>query len=133
MAYQLIHDGVVREFDFHAPFAWQYWHERAYAEDGRQGLPIVIALHGGGQDPADFMQKWNFHSLINPSDEDNWQDRFFVLYPFGFDSNTLLGELNVKRSWNTGFTGDYLSAKDDAAFIQAAITEKLTTPNNKPI
>ena len=121
MAYQIVHKGVVREFDFHAPFAWHYWHERAFTEDGRAGLPLVIALHGGGQDLQEFMQTWPFYSLINISDENNWQDRFFVLYPYGFDSNTAFGALNVKRSWNVGFAGEYLPAQNDVSFIRAAI------------
>lgn len=75
MAYHIVHKGVVREFDFYAPFAWTYWHERAFAEDGRMGLPLVVAMHGEGQDQETI------------SDETNWQDRFFVLYPYGFDSS----------------------------------------------
>jgi poly(3-hydroxybutyrate) depolymerase len=121
MAYQLVHNGVVREFEFHAPFAWQYWHERVFTEAGHNGLPLVIALHGGGQDPQEFANSWNFFSLINTPDEANWQDRFFVLYPYGFDSNTLLGAIGVKRSWNTGFSGEYLPVQGDASFIRAAI------------
>ena len=122
MAYQLVHDGVVREFDFHAPFAWQYWHEQAFTQGGRAGLPLVIALHGGGQDPNDLMEKWPFYTLINVPDQSNWQDRFFVLYPYGFDSNTGLGALKAKRGWNTGFSGEYLPIQDDTSFIQAAVT-----------
>ncbi|MEJ2158606.1 MAG: PHB depolymerase family esterase [Desulfobacteraceae bacterium] len=121
MAYQFVHKGVVREFDFHAPFAWHYWHERAFAEDGRSGLPLVVALHGGGQDLTNFMNTWDFYSLINVSDENNWQDRFFVLYPYGFDSNTAFGALNLKRSWNVGFAGEYLPVQSDVSFIRAAI------------
>ena len=88
MAYQIVHKGVVREFDFHAPFAWPYWHERAFSEDGRLGLPLVVTLQGGGQDPHNFIETWDSYSASNTSGETNWQDRFFVLYPYGFDSNT---------------------------------------------
>jgi poly(3-hydroxybutyrate) depolymerase len=121
VAYQIVHKGVVREFDFHAPFAWHYWHEQAFTEGSRSGLPLVIALHGGGQDIPTFMSTWPFYSLINTSDQDNWEDRFFVIYPYGFDSNTAFGALNVKRSWNVGFAGEYLPVQSDVSFIRAAI------------
>jgi hypothetical protein len=45
MPYQLVHNGVVREFEFYPPVGWHYWHERVFTEDGRNGLPLVIALH----------------------------------------------------------------------------------------
>jgi predicted esterase len=111
MPYTLIHDGVMREFDFYAPPAWQYWLARAWADEGRIGLPVVVALHGAGQDPLDFQEKWFFpevwnrdlqgNTLIelpgaNPSLEElsaflaalvNYQrvlaNQFFVLYPYG--------------------------------------------------
>jgi len=51
MPYQLVQDGLVREFRLFAPIGWPYWVERAFTEDGRNGLPLVIAMHGGAQDP----------------------------------------------------------------------------------
>lgn len=119
MTYQLVHKGAVREFDLHIPWAWEYWHERAFTEDSREGLPLVIALHGGGQDPGGFATDWNFPLLINNSDETNWQDRFFVLYPHGFDSSVLFTVL--RRGWNMGFTGQYMAAQNDVSFIEAAM------------
>ena len=86
---------------------------------GARACPLVIALHGGGQDPAGFAADWNFPALINGSDPDNWQDRFFVLYPHGFDSAVLFNV--VRRGWNTGFAAQYLTAQNDVSFIEAAM------------
>ena len=52
MTFQLVHDDQLREFEFFAPKGWPYWVEQAHEQDGRRGLPLVIALHGGAQDPA---------------------------------------------------------------------------------
>jgi poly(3-hydroxybutyrate) depolymerase len=120
MAYQLVHDGVLREFQFYAPIGWEYWHERAFTEDGRRGLPMVIALHGGGQDPASFAADWPFPLLINSAASTNWEDRFFVLYPYGFGYTTDLAGVPV-RGWNTGFSGDFLRVQSDVSFIHAAM------------
>jgi poly(3-hydroxybutyrate) depolymerase len=120
MPYQLVHDGVVREFELFTPIGWQYWVERAFAEDGRNGLPLLIALHGGGQLPPTFAQQWPFPLLNYDSNNANWEDRFFVLYPYGFSSTPRLdGE--PARGWNTGFNGLYFDGKDDVGFLRAAV------------
>jgi poly(3-hydroxybutyrate) depolymerase len=119
MPYQLIHDGLLREFRLFVPIGWPYWVERVFAESGRNGLPLVIALHGGGQDPENFSDDWPFHTLINSPDNANWEDRFFVLYPHGFAATTLAGQ--PLRGWNAGFTGDIPPAQNDVAFIQEAV------------
>jgi poly(3-hydroxybutyrate) depolymerase len=120
MPYQLVHDGVVREFEFYAPYGWPYWLERASTEDGRSGLPLVVALHGGGQSPANFAVDWPFPLLFNDADNANWEDRAFVLYPYGFSYVPGLdGEPD--RGWDTGFTGTYLPVQNDVGFIKAMI------------
>ena len=119
MPYQIVHKGVVREFEFFPPIGWDYWHERAFAEDGRLGLPLVVALHGGGQDPATFAADWAFPLVSNPPLDTNWEDRFFVLYPFGFAYQDLAGQ--PIRGWNTGFADDYLRVQSDVSFIRAAV------------
>ena len=120
MSYQLVHDGVLREFQFYAPIGWEYWHERVFTEDGRRGLPLVIAMHGGAQDPANFAIDWPFPLLSNSPLNNNWEDRFFVLYPYGFGyTPDLTGE--PIRGWNTGFSGDFLRTQSDVSFIRAAI------------
>jgi poly(3-hydroxybutyrate) depolymerase len=119
MPYQLIHDGLLREFRLFVPIGWPYWVERVFAESGRNGLPLVIAMHGGGQDPENFSDDWPFHTLINSPDNANWEDRFFVLYPHGFAATTLAGQ--PLRGWNAGFTGDIPPAQNDVAFIQEAV------------
>ena len=119
MPYQLVHNGVVREFEFYPPVGWHYWHERVFTEDGRNGLPLVIALHGGAQPPSGFALDWPFPLVSNPADETNWEDRFFVLYPYGHAYYHLGGE--PVRAWNTGFADDFLPAQSDVSFIQAAV------------
>lgn len=120
MPYQIIHDGVVREFEFYAPYAWSHWVERAFTEDGRDGLPLVVAMHGGAQNPANFATDWPFPLLINVADTANWEDRFCVLYPYGFSYYPGLDGL-PSRGWNTGFSGAYMTTQDDVGFIRAAI------------
>jgi poly(3-hydroxybutyrate) depolymerase len=96
MPYTLLHDGVIREFDFYAPTGWEHWVGKAW-EKGRTGLPLVVALHGGGQDPLDFQEKWFFPRLWNLELDDDGnpgepvpvfgnrvlENQFFVLYPYG--------------------------------------------------
>jgi len=119
MPYQLVHDGLLREFRLYAPIGWPYWVERAFTEDGRNGLPLVIALHGGAEDPETFSDDWPFHTLINSANNADWEDRFFVLYPHGFAATTLANE--PLRGWNTGFAGDTPPAQNDVAFIGQAV------------
>lgn len=116
MAFQLIQNDVMREFRLFAPVGWQYWVDQAFVQGGREGLPLVIALHGGGEDPVKFSDDWPFHLLINAG---NWDDRFFVLYPEGFAYTTLAGD--PVRGWNTGFASDFLLVQSDVAFIQHMI------------
>lgn len=116
MAFQLVLNDVVREFRLFAPVGWQYWVDQAFQQGGRKGLPLVIALHGGAQDPVNFSDDWPFHQLNNAG---NWDDRFFVLYPEGFAYTTLAGE--PLRGWNTGFAGEFLSVQSDVAFIRNMI------------
>lgn len=120
MPYQLVHDGVVREFELYAPYGWPYWVERVFAEDGRDGLPLVIAMHGGGQNPANFAVDWPFPLLFNLPDNANWEDRCFVLYPYGFSYVPGLDGL-PSRGWNTGFSGAYLATQDDVGFVRVML------------
>ena len=134
MPYQIVHDGVVREFEFFAPYGWPYWAERAFTEDGRDGLPLVVAMHGGAQNPASFAADWPFANLINVPDNANWEDRFCVLYPYGFSYYPGLDGL-PSRGWNTGFAGSYMAGQDDVGFIRAAIdaVEKMMRAERRAI
>jgi hypothetical protein len=38
MPYSLVHDGVLREFDFYAPPGWQHWVGKAWERDA-SGFP----------------------------------------------------------------------------------------------
>ncbi|MDH4277794.1 MAG: hypothetical protein OEW83_06895, partial [Acidimicrobiia bacterium] len=121
MAHQIVRKNTVREFEFFPPLAWPYWLERTYEESGRRGLPLIVALHGGGQDPAGFAENWPFPELFSGPDEDNWEDRCIVLRPFGFAYFPLLGR--PLRGWNPGFGGGFLRAQNDVAFVESMIAE----------
>jgi poly(3-hydroxybutyrate) depolymerase len=96
MPYTLLYDGVVREFDFYAPPGWQHWVGEAWKQ-GRRGLPLVVALHGGGQDPLVFQEDWFFPRVwklglddagnpgeaVIPGTNRFLDNQFFVLYPYG--------------------------------------------------
>jgi hypothetical protein len=71
MPYTMIHDGLMREFDFWAPEGWEYWLYRRWVDEGRLGLPLVIALHGGGQSPEEFQEAWPFTQVWAVDDEDD--------------------------------------------------------------
>ncbi|HUL05337.1 MAG TPA: alpha/beta hydrolase-fold protein [Candidatus Acidoferrum sp.] len=119
MPYQFCHNGLLREFRLYMPIGWPYWVERAFSEGGRNGLPLVIALHGGAEDPETFSDDWPFHTLINSPSNANWEDRFFVLYPHGFAATTLANE--PVRGWNTGFAGEVAPGQNDVGFIRQAV------------
>ena len=100
MPYTLVHQGVMREFDFYAPPGWQHWVGKAW-EQGRVGLPLVVALHGGAQDPLGFQEDWFFPRVWNLSFADGnpgdpvtpgaaraLENQFFVLYPYGMGWTT---------------------------------------------
>jgi hypothetical protein len=94
--YGIVHQGLVREFDFYAPPDWQHWVGKAW-EKKRLGLPLVVALHGGGEDPLVFQEDWFFPRVwtlaldangdpgdpVTPGDDRVLEDQFFVLYPYG--------------------------------------------------
>lgn len=131
VTYQLLHDGVLREFELFAPTGWPYWLQQAHAQDGREGLPLVVALHGGGETPQTFGAHWPFFRLLDPTCADHlpgWEDKFYVLYPFGSSSSPRTAcappgaaDGEPLRGWNTGFSGDIMPARDDVSFVVAAI------------
>ena len=96
MPYSLMHNGIMREFDFYAPPGWEYWVGKAW-EQRRIGLPLVIALHGGAEDPLHFQEDWFFPRVWNlgldgngnpgdpvtPGDPRILDHQCFVLYPYG--------------------------------------------------
>lgn len=47
--YKVVVNGVTREFEFYAPWGWECFVEELYTEEGRDGLPLVVMLHGSGQ------------------------------------------------------------------------------------
>lgn len=120
MGHQIVHKGTVREYELFPPWAWPYWHQRTYDESGRRGLPLIVALHGGGQDPTRFGLNWPFPVLFSGGDSANWEDRAIVVYPLGFAYQPWLdGE--PLRIWNPGFGGGVLRGQNDVGFITAMI------------
>jgi hypothetical protein len=145
MPYTLIHDGLMREFDFWAPEGWEYWVLDRWRNEQKVGLPLVIALHGGGQRPEELQEDWWFPEVWGLADDGTEplvhevSNQFFVLYPYGLSLVTLpdLVPLEVNgttldssvastvlpkpfRGWNTLFGGTWPDAKD-VRFIQAAM------------
>ncbi len=146
MPYTLVHDGVMREFDFYAPPGWEHWAGKAW-EQGRRGLPLVVALHGGGEDPLVFQKDWFFPRVWhlgldsdgNPGDpvplngNRSLENQFFVLYHYGqgwmtksfFDLAYGLLEppagidTRTLRVFDPGFGGSGPGV-DDVGFIEAA-------------
>lgn len=117
MAYQVIQDGIVREFLFLAPPAWMDWLRVAEAQ-GRIGLPLVVMMHGGGVEWQSFGAAWNFsriwfQKVAGAASLDN---QFFLLMPLGFSVADLNGV--PLRSWNTGYDGAALATVDDVSFIR---------------
>jgi hypothetical protein len=137
----------MREFDFYAPPGWEYWVGKAW-EQRRIGLPLIVALHGGAEDPLEFQRDWFFPKVwtlgldsdgnpgdpVTPGDPRILDHQCFVLYPYGlgwmtkslFDLAYTLDPLPVLpdprpvRAFNAGFSGWGVQA-DDVAFIKAAI------------
>ena len=121
MTYQLEHKGLVREFDFYPPIGWPYWRQRVEEETGRQGLPLIVALHGGGQNPLDFTANWPFANLFSGPDNANWEDRCLVLYPWGFAPASLALTREPVRGWNMGFASGFPVETGDVGFIKKMI------------
>ena len=119
MPFQVTISGVVREFELFAPPGWEYFVEENYSVNGRDGLPLLVMLHGGGQEVSGMKAAWPF-GLISLGDKD-LKDRFFVLVPYG--STTFDDPTGPFRGWNVGYTGGIDAPDvDDVAFISAAVT-----------
>jgi len=146
--YTFTYDGVTREFDFYAPPGWQYWVGKAWKE-GRHGLPLIVALHGGAEDPLTLQDDWFFPRVWNlgldsdgnpgdpvSDDKRSLENQFFVLYPYGqgwmtkslYDLAYSLTELptipfnrdtRTVRAFDPGFAGSG-PLVDDVGFIKAA-------------
>ena len=97
----IIYDGRTRTYLLHIPP--QY--------DDSKSFPLVIALHGGGGNSKNMMEKTGFNNL---SDEKG----FIVVYPDGVGrfKNRLL-------TWNAGYCCGYALDNniDDVGFIRALI------------
>ncbi len=116
--YMVVVNGVTREFEFFAPPGWEYFVEELYTEEGRDGLPLLVMLHGGGQSIDALKSEWPF-GAIPLGDSVDILDRFFVLIPYGTSYFDVSG--TPVRSWNYGYS-PHLADVDDAAFVAAAIT-----------
>ncbi len=84
-------NGVLRMYDMLWPLGVEYWFKKC-AENGRNGVPLVVALHGRGEHPEVLQAQWDFMAVANAST--NFRDKFVVLVPYG------LG-IDDKRSWNS--------------------------------
>lgn len=117
MPYQIVVNGVVREFEFYAPPGWEYFVEDLFATNGRDGLPLVTMLHGGGvQDVETFKTEWPFPAITLGSMV-NVVDRFFILVPYGLSYLNQSGA--PLRTWNYGFEPT-ITSDNDVTFINQA-------------
>lgn len=110
----LSYDGLQRSFLLHFPPAY----------DGRENLPLVIAMHGGGGSAANLQ---NQSGLSHTADEKG----FIVVYPEG----TREGFLKL-RTWNAGWCCGHASATgiDDVGFIDTlldVLIEQYTIDTNR--
>lgn len=97
---QLEIDGRMRTFDVHVPAG----------VDSSQGLPVLIALHGGGGNAAYMERKSGFSDLAD-------EETFIVVYPNG------TGLLENRLTWNVGNCCGYAHRNDvdDVGFIAAVL------------
>ncbi|MEZ4320940.1 MAG: hypothetical protein R3F61_25910 [Myxococcota bacterium] len=108
MSFSIEVDGIIREFAFSAPIGWERWVE---ANSG--GLPYIIALHGAGQPPTEFITDWPFYANVDGNR--NLSDRYFTFYPF---ASTVETGATPRRAWNTGWSNANLADVDDIKFIR---------------
>lgn len=96
-------DGRDRNFILHAPSVIPK------GPDGRQHIPLVVVLHGGGATAENMIPFTGFNSLADTVG-------FAVLYPNG-----------VGKSWNDGRNAPGIEASkdnvDDVGFISAAVDQ----------
>lgn len=98
----LQHDGEKREFLYYLPPGYQF----------SNPSPVIIALHGLNNPPANFMPRTHFNDIADTAN-------FVTVYPAALSS--LIG-----TSWNSGT--DPTQSADDVGFIDALIdTMKLLT------
>lgn len=79
---------VAREYAILLPPCWQYWLAiTALAAPEDRGLPILFVFHGGGQDPEDFMNLFNFTQVWGRPGRGGQRaasDQFIVVYLYGW-------------------------------------------------
>ena len=90
-----------REFEVHIPDTVA----------GQENLPVVIAMHGGGGNAAQFRKQTGFDAIAD-------RNGFMVVYPEG--TGALIGNM---RTWNAGRCCGTAVKKnvDDVGFISAMI------------
>jgi poly(3-hydroxybutyrate) depolymerase len=110
MAIQLEVNGVLRTYDLLLPTGFEHWFQQC-ATNGRNGLPLVVALHGWGQHPEVLQAQWDFITVANLST--SYDDKFVVLVPHGLGPDDRL-------SWNS-HPQFHLMNPDDLATIVAMV------------
>ena len=97
----LMQTGQKREFEVHIPDAMT----------GQKNLPVVILLHGGGGNAAQFRSQTDMDAIAD-------ENGFMAVYPEG--TAGLIGNF---RTWNAGRCCGTAAKKniDDVAFISAMI------------
>lgn len=99
MAIQLEINGVMREYELFIPSGAAYWAQETFTQSGRNGLPLIIMLHGYGNEPALLKDQWNIGAIIESSSV--WDDKAFVLVPYGLseiNKSITLGDEPI-RTW----------------------------------
>ena len=99
MAVELEINGVMRQYELFIPSGAAEWADKTFAQSGRNGLPLIVMLHGYGNKPAQLKFDWNFGSIIENSSV--WDDKAFVLIPYGLseENNSQATGAEPMRSW----------------------------------
>jgi poly(3-hydroxybutyrate) depolymerase len=93
MAIEIEVNGVLRQYDLLFPTGGEYWFTQcALQNPPRNGLPVVVALHGRGQRPEVLQAQWDFLTVANTSQ--SFDDKFVVLVPYGL-------AIDDKAAWNS--------------------------------
>jgi poly(3-hydroxybutyrate) depolymerase len=95
MAIGLAYGGHQRSYELLMPVGIEHWYTTA-------GLPLIVALHGFGNEPEVFKSQWDFDGLANLATLA--ENKFVVIVPHGLSVANKLPELGKRRRSDCGTT-----------------------------